>query len=76
MPTMSQDAPRDAGERSGIAITDLLAGGIAAARFDGYRNYSYSMMGAGWALVFFTAYAAHGLPEARIIESAVAGAVL
>ena len=52
----------------------LVASGVALSRHETYRNYSFSMIGAGWALTFFTVYAAHGLPEARIIESPVAGA--
>jgi hypothetical protein len=53
----------------------LLFGGVALSRMEAYRGYSYTVMGAGWAVVFFTAYAAHGVPEARLIESTVAGAV-
>ena len=33
-------------------------------------------MGAGWAVLFFSAYAMHGLPAARIIESPALGTLL
>ena len=60
----------------GIAAgLSLLMAGVALGRLEAYRNYSYSMMGAGWAVVFFTAYAAHAVPEARVIENPFTGAL-
>lgn len=58
----------------GIAAgISLLTAGISLARNDLYRTYAYSLMGAGWAVTFFTTYAAHAVPEARLIESSFAG---
>jgi hypothetical protein len=47
----------------------LLIGGIALERQPQYRTFSFSLMGAGWAILYFAAYAAHGVPAARIIDS-------
>jgi hypothetical protein len=51
----------------------MLAGGIVLERQPVYRSYSYSVMGAGWAVLYFNTFAMHGLPAARIVESAAAG---
>ena len=54
----------------------LLAAGIASTRHPDYRNLSFSLMGAGWAVIYSTAYAAHALPAARIIESPATAALV
>jgi uncharacterized membrane protein len=51
----------------------LLLGGIVLEKRPEYRSYSYSLMGAGWAVVYFSTFAMHGLPAARVMESAAAG---
>ena len=54
----------------------LLGGGMALARRPLYQSYSYSLMGAGWAVLYFATYAMHGLPAARVIENAGVGVLL
>jgi hypothetical protein len=53
-----------------LAGTSLLAAGAALERHERYRNFALSFMAAGWAVVYFTAYAMHGVPAARIIDDA------
>ncbi|MBC8165095.1 MAG: DUF2339 domain-containing protein [Bryobacteraceae bacterium] len=54
----------------GAAVgVSLLIAGVALERQDLYRNYSFSLMGAGWAVVYFAAYASHGVKAARIIDN-------
>jgi hypothetical protein len=58
----------------GFAVgVSMLAGGVALEKRPPYRSYSYSMMGAGWAVLYFNTFAIHGLPAARIVESAAIG---
>jgi uncharacterized membrane protein len=61
----------------GFAIgLSLLAGGLVLDRQNRYRNFSYSLVGAGWAVVYFTAYAMYGLPAAKIIDNAAIAVAL
>ena len=47
----------------------MLGTGIAFERRETYRNYAYGLIGGGWAGVYFTTYAMHALPAARIVDS-------
>jgi uncharacterized membrane protein len=52
----------------------LLAAGVVLERRDAYRNYAYGLIAGGWAGIYFTAFAMHAVPEARVIDSAATAA--
>ncbi len=47
----------------------LLGAGVRLARRPGFTAYGQSLIAGGWAGVYFTTFAAHALPAARVIES-------
>jgi len=47
----------------------LLAGGVGLGRHTDYRLLAWTLLGGGWALLYFTAYAAHNIEQAKIIDS-------
>ena len=47
-----------------------LAGGLWLERKEKYRGFARSLMGGGWALLYFTTYAMHHVAAARVIELA------
>jgi hypothetical protein len=47
----------------------MLAGGVLLERRSGYRVFATGLIGGGWAGLYFTAYAAHAVDAARIVES-------
>jgi hypothetical protein len=53
----------------------MLGTGIALERRDPYKNYAYGLMGGGWAATYFTAYAMHALPAARVVDSELGATV-
>jgi uncharacterized membrane protein len=59
-----------------VAGLSMLAGGIALRSSERYGTFATSLVGAGWALIYFTAYAAHALEPARVITSAAVGSLL
>jgi hypothetical protein len=59
----------------GLSVT-ILAGGIFVERIEKYRTFSRGILAAGWAGLYFTTYAMHALPAARIIENPVLGTLL
>jgi uncharacterized membrane protein len=54
----------------------MLLAGITLRGSEQYGTFATSLIGGGWAVVYFTAYAAHALEPARIIASPSAGAAL
>ncbi|MEK7746770.1 MAG: DUF2339 domain-containing protein, partial [Elusimicrobiota bacterium] len=48
----------------------LIASGEALRRREGYAPFSVPVIGGGWILLYYTVFAAHYLPQARVIESA------
>lgn len=54
----------------------LLGAGVAAERRPDYRVLGSALIGGGWAGLYFTAFAAHGLDASRVIDSAGAGFLL
>ena len=54
----------------------LLGAGIAAERKDDYRVLGTALIGGGWAGLYFTTFAAHGVEAARIIDSPGIGFLL
>lgn len=52
----------------------MLAAGIWMERRERYAVFGRGLVAGGWAALYFTAYAAHALPAARVIESPLAGA--
>jgi uncharacterized membrane protein len=54
----------------GLAIgVSMLAAGVLLERDPGWITFGRSLLGGGWAAIYFTTYAMHGLPAARVIES-------
>jgi hypothetical protein len=54
----------------------MLAAGTAAEQHERYRNFSLGLMGGGWAVIYLTGYAMHGIEAARIIQSPVTGTAI
>jgi hypothetical protein len=51
----------------------LIVGGMLMERLMAYRRIGRTLMGGGWALLYFDAFAAHQLPQAKIIDDPVVG---
>ncbi|MBY0502922.1 MAG: DUF2339 domain-containing protein [Bryobacteraceae bacterium] len=51
----------------------LIAAGMWLERQPRYKVFSIGLLSAGWAMLYFTAFAAHGIPESRVIESPAGG---
>ena len=49
----------------------MLGTGVVLERREPYRQYAYGLVGGGWAGIYFTAFAMHALPAARVVESDV-----
>ncbi|MBM3786604.1 MAG: DUF2339 domain-containing protein [Acidobacteria bacterium] len=61
----------------GLATSlSLLGAGIGFERKEDFRTLGRALLGGGWAGLYFTAFAAHGVEAARVIESAGTGFVL
>ncbi len=58
-----------------VSLTVLL-GGIALERRARYRLFAWGLIGGGWAAVYFTTYAMHGLEAARVIHDPLIAMVL
>lgn len=58
------------GAGAGLA---LLAGGNWIEKRERYKGFAIGFLAAGWAMLYFTAYAAHGIPAARVIQSPALG---
>ncbi len=54
----------------------LLVAGRVFERKEAYRLYGSGLIGGGWAALYFTTYAMHGLEAARVIASPVVGFAL
>lgn len=59
-----------------LTSLSLLGAGIAFERKPDYRTLGVALIGGGWAGLYFTAFAAHGIDAARIIDSSGAGFLL
>jgi len=58
------------GALSGLA---LLIGGVLLQRIPRYTLFAKPLVGGGWALLYFTAYAAHNVSAAKVIASPIWG---
>jgi hypothetical protein len=54
----------------------MIGGGIAVERRERFAIFGRGLIAGGWAALYFTAYAMHALPAARVIDSPVLGAGL
>ncbi|MBL8213176.1 MAG: DUF2339 domain-containing protein, partial [Bryobacterales bacterium] len=54
----------------------MIAAGIFVERQERYAIAGRGLIAGGWASLYFTAFAAHGLPAARVIDSPLAGGLL
>lgn len=59
----------------GISL-GLIAAGVLLERQARYKVFARGFLGAGWSLLYFTAYAMYGLPAAQVVTSPAAGFVL
>ena len=58
-----------------VSVT-LLVGGVWLERKAMYRVFARAGIGGGWALLFFTTFAMHHIPAARVLQSLVVDLVL
>jgi hypothetical protein len=62
---------------TGFAVSfALLAGGVWLERKPTYRIFARAGIGGGWALAYFTTFAMHHIPAARVLDSLAADLVL
>jgi hypothetical protein len=52
-----------------ILSVAMLAGGVMLEKRAPFRNYAYGLVAGGWAGTYFTTFAMHDVPAARIIDS-------
>ena len=58
----------------GIAVSlTMLFSGVLAERRHGYAIFARGLIGGGWAALYFTTYAMHALPAAKVIDNPYAG---
>lgn len=60
----------------GLLGVTLLAAGILLEKRTVWRTYSFSLMGAGWAVLYFTVYASWAIPAARVLTNPAVATVL
>ena len=54
----------------------MLAAGAAFERRERYRTFALGLLGGGWAALYFTVYAMHALPAARVIDNPITAVLL
>jgi len=54
----------------------MIAAGMWLERQPRYKVFSIGLLSGGWAMLYFTAFAAHGIPESRVIDSPLGGLLL
>ena len=54
----------------------MLGAGVVLHRRERYRIFAEGLLGGGWAGLYFTTYAMHGLAAARVIDSPLLGTLL
>lgn len=54
----------------------LLGAGVWLERRDEFRNYAYGLIAGGWGGIYFTTFAMHDVPAAKIIDSDLAAVLL
>jgi uncharacterized membrane protein len=59
----------------GVSLTMLLSG-VFVERKPGYAIFARGLIGGGWAALYFTTYAMHALPAAKVIDNPYAGTAL
>ena len=51
----------------------MLISGVVVERHATYRTYAYGLIAGGWAGIYFTTFAMHAIPAARLIDSDLIG---
>jgi hypothetical protein len=59
----------------GISLAMLIAG-VVIERKPGFAVFARGLIGGGWAALYFTTYAMHALPAARVIDNPIVGSVI
>ncbi len=54
----------------------MLAAGMIFEHREGYRTFSYGLIGGGWAALYTTVYAMYAVPAAKVLDNALAATVL
>src|SRR5262252_3841298 len=54
----------------------MLAAGMVYERRERYRTFARGLLGGGWAALYFTTYAMHALPAARVVSDPLLAALL
>ena len=58
----------------GVAVgLTMLISGVFVERKRGYAIFARGIIGGGWAALYFTTYAMHALPAAKVIENPILG---
>jgi len=61
----------------GVAVgLTMLIGGVFIERKRGYAIFARGLIGGGWAALYFTTYAMHALPAAKVIDNPYIGTAL
>jgi uncharacterized membrane protein len=60
----------------GFSALTLLIGGLFLQRIKKYALFAKPLVGGGWALLYFTAYAAHNVAAAKVIVAPLGGLAL
>ena len=66
--SLQQLGPRGRLALGAVVSLGLLGGGVFAGQWRAYHIFSASLVATGWAGLYVTAYAAHGVPASRVIE--------
>ena len=56
----------------GVGLT-MLIGGVFIERKQAYAIFARGLIGGGWAALYFTTYAMHALPAAKVIDNPYLG---
>src|ERR1700733_14647803 len=59
----------------GVGLS-MLIGGVFIERRPGYAIFARGLIGGGWAALYFTTYAMHALPAAKVIDNRYLGSAL
>jgi uncharacterized membrane protein len=54
----------------------MLVAGAVMERRERYRTFARGLLGGGWAALYFTVYAMHAIPAARILDHSISAAAL
>ncbi len=71
--TLTQLGPMGKSMVASIISLGMITGGVILETREGYAHYARGLIGGGWAALYATAYAVHGLEATRIVQSGTVG---